>query len=152
MNALSDAVHSSIRLPSVRSMLAWIVVACLLPATIGIEALVCYLDRDGHAQLYKETLHSTRALTLLIDDELDLAKTAAEMLTTASDLHRTNWPGLHARAKMLLETRNGGRNAIFSHVNGQQIVNTSVPFGAALPMFGDLGHLRRIVASGEPAI
>jgi PAS domain S-box-containing protein len=139
-------------LPSVRTMLIRIVVACLLPAAIGIGALVSYLYHEGRSGLHEETLQATRALALAIDGQLDEAQTVAEMLATSPYLVRNDWAGFHARAGELLKTRNSGRNVVVSDASGQQIVNTRRPFGAALPMFGDLEHIGHVVATGKPAI
>jgi PAS domain S-box-containing protein len=136
----------------VRSMLIWVVVACLLPAVIGIGALVSYLYHDGHADLEKETLQISRALVLAIDEQLDEAQAAIEMLATSAYVLRNDWAGFHARASEVLQTRNSGRNAIISDSSGQEIVNTRIPIGLPLPMFGDLDHIRRVVATGKPAI
>jgi PAS domain S-box-containing protein len=139
-------------LPSVRSMLIWVVVACLLPAAIGIGALVSYLYQNGRADLQKGTLQITHALTLAIDDQLEDAQAAAEILATSSYLYSNDWAGFHARASEVLKMRNSGRTVIVSNASGQQIVNTKSQFGVALPMFGDIEHIRLVVATGKPAI
>ncbi len=140
------------QLPSVRAMLIWVVVACLLPAAIGIGTLVLYLYQEGRADLQKETLQITRALTLAIDDQLEDAQAAAEMLATSPSLRSRDWAVFHARASNVLKTRNSGRTVIVSDTSGQQIVNTKSAFGAALPMFGNLEHIRLVVATGKPVI
>ena len=139
-------------LPSVRTLLIRIVVACLLPAAIGIGVLVFYLFQDGRADLQKETLQTTRALSIAIDGQLGEARTVAEMLATAPTLVRRDWAGFHARASALIKTRNIGQNIVVSDASGQPILNTLRPLGAPLPAYGNPAQLARVVASGKPVI
>ncbi len=97
------------------AMLAWIVVGTYLRETAS-----------AHARL-RET---TRALSLVVDREIDQRAAVARTLASSEALARGDWQALYAHAKA---ASLGTGNWVVVVDGNDQILNTKVPFGSPLP-------------------
>ena len=140
------------RLPSVRTLLLWLVFACLLPVAIGAGALFYLGFQEGRAQLQDNTLQTARALVQSIDGQLAKAELLAQALATSESLARDDLAQFHQRARALLQESNFGQSVLLYDFHGQQRVNTLLPFGMALPKRLDPDQIARVFASGRPVV
>ncbi|HZX31431.1 MAG TPA: PAS domain-containing protein [Rhodocyclaceae bacterium] len=62
---------------SVRALLGWLVVACLVPGLVGAALLLYHTYRDSRSQLEHDTLQTARALVQTVDAHLLKAQVAA---------------------------------------------------------------------------
>lgn len=139
-------------LRSARTLLLWLVLACWLPAVLGTVALFFYMYHDGRAQLEKTTIATARALTQVVDAEFKRAQAVAMALSTSNFLANQDFAEFHRRATAMLKMTGVGLNVVLSDESGHQLVNTLRPFGAPLPMRGNMEQVRLVFASGKPAI
>ena len=137
---------------SVRALLAWLVLATLLPGVIGTMVLFANHYGAHRAEFEKDTLQTTRALVQAVDGQLLKLQAVAETLATSSELQSGDFAGFHRRAGALMRGANIGTHVVLSDPTGQQIVNTRLPFGAALPMSPVHAQIVQLVASGQPFV
>jgi len=137
---------------SVRSILIWLVLVCLLPGVIG-SAVILYLSYQSmRAQLESDTIQTARALTQAVDAELVKAQAAAQALATSGHLVSKDFAAFYAQAMDLLQQTGIGNNFVLSDATGQQLVNTIRPFPGPLPRHGNPEQLRRVFETGKPVI
>lgn len=139
-------------LSSVRTLLLWLVCACLLPGVIGAVALFSFQYQEGRAQLQKDTIQTARALIQTVDTRLLQAQSVAQTLSTSPHLAMGEFAAFHRRARELLQTTGIGTAITLTDESGQQLLNTKLDFGAPLPPSVDLERLHRIFSTGQPVI
>lgn len=140
------------QLPSVRTLLLWLVVACLLPMAIGAGVLSQMRLQDGRAELQNNTLQTTRALVQTVDGQLARAELVAQALATSDALARDDFAAFHRRAVSLLQASHSGQNVLIYDIHGQQRVNTMRPLGQTLPRVGNSDQIQRVFARGQPSV
>ena len=139
-------------LPSIRTKLALVVLACIIPTIAGFGILFYHFYQHAYTQFEQNTLATTRAMTLAVDRDLSSSKTAALALATSPYLAQNNFSGFHAQAKSLLGSDFPGFNFVLSDATAQQLVNTLRPFGEALPRHGLPDQVQHIFKSGKPVV
>lgn len=137
---------------SVRMLLLVLVMACLLPGIIGALAIFRLDFREGRVQLEKDTIQTSRALAQAVDHQIQQVQALAAGLATANPLQEGDFAGFHERARRLLERGDLGAVVVVCDPGGQQLLNTGVDFGRPLPLHGNPELIRRVVASGRPAV
>ncbi len=115
---------------SLRGRLLWMVLAVLLPtAGLFVWIVVSTYERElasGHERL-RET---TRALSLVVDRELDKRAAVARTLAASPAIAAGDLRAFHAQAKAAVA---GSGDWVVLIENADQVLNTSVPFGTPLP-------------------
>jgi diguanylate cyclase (GGDEF)-like protein len=139
------------RTPTIRSRLALLVVACVIPASLLAIALIAYDYQREQEGLVRDSLGTARALVQVIDRELSSAALAAEILGTSPLLQTGDLRGFYAQAQSAVRVQIGS-NVVLSDVTGQQLINTLKPFGDPLPRRANLDQLERAFATGRSAI
>lgn len=137
---------------SVRTLLIWLALACLLPGVIGAVVLSVHQYQVGRDQLQRITIQTARALVQTVDAQLVKAQVVAQALSTSSLLATQNFAGFHRRALELLQQADIGSNIVLSDESGQQIINTLLAFGEPLPHHGNPEQLRRVFDTGQPVV
>jgi signal transduction histidine kinase len=145
------ATERSTPLPSARTLLLWLVMACLLPAVVGTSALFFHLYQDGRDQLEKTSIATARALVQVVDAELMRAQAVALVLSVSDSLAKGDFAAFHRHASAVLQTTGIGTNIVLSDENGQ-IVNTLRSYGERLPLHSNMEQVRHVFASGQPFI
>ncbi|MBI5107370.1 MAG: diguanylate cyclase [Rhodocyclales bacterium] len=136
----------------VRTVLAWVVVGCLLPGMIAAWVLFIREYVEGRAQLEKATIATARALSLAVDSHLLRGMAAAQALSIAVPVARQDVAAFHQRARGVLALSQAGDIVVLSDATGQQLVNTLREFGEPLPRHGNMEVLERVFATGKPII
>ena len=137
---------------SVRALLLGLVLTCLIPGSLGVGVLIYRAYQEGRAQIENNTIHTARALVQAVDGQVGKAKVMALALSTSSFIVEHDLDGFHRRARALVETEGIGADVVLSDASGQQILNTSVPFGTALPRHGNAEQARRVFESGATLV
>jgi signal transduction histidine kinase/CheY-like chemotaxis protein len=145
----STAPRHAVPLWSVRALLLGLVLTCLIPGVIGVGALIHRIYQDGRTQIENDTIRTARAMVQAVDGQLGKAHVIALALSTSSFIVASDLPGFHRRARELIHTEAIGVDAVLSDASGQQIVNTSIPFGQPLPRHGNAQQVRRVFDTGE---
>ena len=112
----------------IRTHLVMIAATSLLPVVI-FSAVALQLLRDGEREAALHGLHETaRASALIVDRELGASLAMLELLVTSPSLETGDLRGFYDLAKPMSRSRPIW--LILLDENGQQLVNTRLPFGA----------------------
>jgi PAS domain S-box-containing protein len=131
----------------------------LLLVAIGIVPLLSFFLVTEYLD-YREAVESTRERTLILarsmaftlDEELQVRVAALRMLARLPALRSGDIASYRRRAEATVVDEFPGANLIVLRSDGQQLLNTLLPEGAALPIRSNLESLRQAFATGEPAI
>jgi diguanylate cyclase (GGDEF)-like protein/PAS domain S-box-containing protein len=136
---------------TVRQILLVIVCSLVVPAfIIGLEfSYSAYLD--GSKLIKEQALQATRSLLLDVDAEFKALDSMAVALATSPALRRRELATFYEQARKALGNSTAS-NLVLTDADGQQVLNTLLPFGAALPRHGNPALLARAAASGRPVI
>jgi hypothetical protein len=74
------------RVSTIRSRLAWLVIACVIPAALMAAALISYSYQRERSRLVRDAIATARALTSVLDRELAGVQSALFALATSPDL------------------------------------------------------------------
>jgi signal transduction histidine kinase len=134
---------------TVTALLIWLVLACLLPEVLGASAVFYFEYRDEQARLEATIVHSVRDKVQSVDTELTQFELIAQALATSGSLKRQDFSGFHQRAKMLMSQADVELTVVLFDKEGQQLVNTNVPWGVPLPKRFNVQAVRSVFASGR---
>lgn len=135
------------RTPTIRSRLALLVTACILPASLMAAALIHYNYQRENAQLVREVMATARALTSTVDRELAVTESALNVLATSPSLASNDLAAFHRQAIQVLQTQSAN-NVVLTDTTGRQRINTFRPFGEPLPFRGAMPQLRHVLETG----
>ena len=152
MAHIAGRVSTKRNLPTIRTRLALVVLACVVPAVVGFVLLIGHFYEREREQIKRDTLLTARALMLAVDRDLSSGKIAALALATSHHLAVNDLAAFHAQAKRLLGDEFPGFAFVLSDQSGQQLVNTIRPFGQPLPLHGDPEQLRQVFETGKPVV
>lgn len=139
------------RIHTVRNILLFIVAALVLPAfLIGLGGSLQAFDAS-RAQSDAYTLQTTRDLLMNIDSQFKSIGAIAATLAASPALRNADLAAFH-RQGAAATRYSAATNFVLSDLQGQQLVNTLRPFGAALPKHGNPALLQRVAASGHMEI
>jgi signal transduction histidine kinase len=115
----------------VRTHLALLAAAVFLPLIVGSAiAIKLLLDAERHAAL-RSMQELARAAVLAMDQELTAAIASAQALSTSIALHRGEFEVFYNQARAA--NAGSARNTALLRPDAQQLFNTVLPFGAAIP-------------------
>jgi hypothetical protein len=128
-----------------------------LVAVMPLIALAVYVgDRNARSEreaLRTALMSSARSLAAAVDREIDKHIAVAMTLTHSELLRDGQWGAFRIQAKEALSFLPGA-GLIVADPTGQQILNVSLPAGAALPVRPgtNLDLQRRAFATGQPQV
>jgi signal transduction histidine kinase len=136
---------------SIRQTLVRIVLACVLPAWLGIAVLTFGMYKVLGERTPEGALMTAHALVLAVDRELAIAQTALEAMAGSEALAAGDLRAFRERA--LRDSRTFGfNNVVVSQRNGQQIANTLLPLEAKLPVNASAAEDELVFRTGEPLV
>ena len=139
------------RVPTIRSRLVLLVVACVVPASFMAALLIWQGYQRERDRRERDSIATARAMVQAIDRELTGVRIAAEVLSFSPHLARGSLTGFYGEAQALL-ARQIGHNVVLSDASGQQLVNTLRPFGEPLPRHGNPAQLRKVFETERPVV
>lgn len=134
-----------------RTGLLALVFACITPALIVASGAVYESYVIQKERIFRDTIFLARNLTAILDRELTGVEAGLQMLATSPDLLRGDLAGFHQRASNALRFQIADSYVLTSK-DGQQIINTLVPYGTALPVSGASAELARVFQSRAPVL
>jgi len=134
-----------------RAYLLWLVLATLLPGVVGASLLFIHQYEKSRSQFERNTMQTVRALVHTLDSKLLQAQAIAQTISTYDALQERDFARVHRQAREALLLAGAGMSAVLRDRNGQQILNTSMPYGAALPL-DPSRELDDVFALGRPTI
>src|ERR1700722_15246596 len=120
------------RIPTIRSRLILLVVACIAPASLMVVALLSYDYYQDRARLVQESTATARAIMSAVDRDMAGMQAALLALATSPHLASDDLSAFYDRAQQALKTQKAD-NIVVLDPSGQQLLNTLRPFGRKLP-------------------
>ena len=117
---------------SVRLRLFLLVLACVVPAAGMVIALIVDHYQRDLQQSRTNTIGTARAMAVALDQHVISVQAALSVLSSSELIAKGDLAAFHTRAKDL-KINNQASTIVLVRRDGQQIVNTSVPFGQTLP-------------------
>ena len=130
-------------------MLALLVLSILLPAAFLTGTLIWRvggLDRENANQ---QALQLARSVAGNLDREIEGSIETLLALSTSPALLRGDFETFHRQSIETMTFRN--LNVYLKSVDGRQLMNTRVPWGAPLPVVPPTEHDQEIIATLKPA-
>src|SRR3984957_5874794 len=120
------------RIPTIRSRLILLVVACIAPASLMVVALLSYDYYQDRARLVQESTATARAIMSAVDRDMAGMQAALLALATSPHLASDDLSAFYEQAQQVLKTQKAD-NIVVLDPKGQQLLNTLRPFGSQLP-------------------
>ncbi|HSV46064.1 MAG TPA: ATP-binding protein [Ramlibacter sp.] len=115
----------------IRTRLLFLILAVLVPACLGSALGLAYIYSEQQKALHENMRQTARALALLLDKELAERETALRALSASPALAQGDLRAFYLHARTIADRRDAA--IILSDSVGKQLLNTRLPFGAALP-------------------
>lgn len=136
---------------SIRFWLGSLVIACIVPAVLVGGFLVLESYQRERASIERETVATTRALMQAIDADLFSVQATVQILALSPHLASGDLHAFYDEAQSMLSSREAS-NYVLKDLTGQQLVNTSAPWGMPLPREPSRGQIERMIATGKPEV
>jgi PAS domain S-box-containing protein len=120
---------------SIRARLALLVSAVVAPVILFAFFLLVAFQNGERERAREAASDFARRATAIVDREIAEMTATLEVLATAPALQNGDFEAFDRQARAVLQTR--GRFISMRDRRGQQIVNSNLPFGAALPVATD---------------
>ncbi|MDB5405378.1 MAG: response regulator [Rhodospirillales bacterium] len=137
---------------SIQFWLRWLVLACTLPAALVAGFLILESYQRERASTERDVIATARALMQAVDADLLGIQSVVQVLALSPHLASGDLHAFYDEAQTALLTSHAGNTFVLKDLSGQQIVNTSRPFGAALPHEADPNQIGRLIRTKKPAI
>jgi signal transduction histidine kinase len=137
-----------------RTIYFWLnclVVACVLPAVIVTTFIIFRSFTREDADFERDLVGTARALSQAVDAQLKGNRSALLVLTTSPSLASGDLARFYKEVKEIIPSIDAD-NIVLSDLDGQQLINTLVPFGAPLPRHDGREQLRRVIETRQPVI
>jgi PAS domain S-box-containing protein len=130
-------------------LLVIVAVVPLLVFLLGYQ----YVEYRGEvAATGEQTLALARSMSLLVEETLQARIDALQVLSTSRLLRAGDIEAFRQQAEEVLNRQFPGTNIVLLREDGQQVMNTLVPRGAALPIRPNTESVRRVFKTGLPAV
>jgi hypothetical protein len=121
------------RIPTIRSRLALLVIACVVPASLMAVALISYNYERERGRLVRDSIATARALSSAMDRDLTGVQSALYTLATSPHLPSNDFRAFHSQAKEVLPNLIAN-NIVLIDASGQHRVNTLRSVNRSLPL------------------
>ena len=136
---------------SIQARLVWIVLILAAPALVGLLAIALGLYQHERDQIGQSTLATVRALVSALDRDLAGTTAAAQVLAESPSLASNDLADFYREAKRVLPLL-GASAVVLADADGQQIINTRVPYGMPLPGRAERVNHNKVVETGLPSV
>jgi PAS domain S-box-containing protein len=124
---------------------------CVLPIGFIVGFLVYYSYQQHQRAIEGSLLETTRALSMVVDQEFATMQASMTALATSPSLATGDLATFHHQMELVLRDYPGA-DIVLADATGQQLVNSFVPFGKPLPKRNVPEAVRGIYATGKPTI
>jgi two-component system, sensor histidine kinase and response regulator len=136
-------------LPTIRSRLLTLVLACALPILLGYFAFARDAAQREREHVAQDALSLARTLVAAVDRNFASSETAARVLANSGLLANGMTREFHEHARLLLRPDFPAHGFALYDANGRQVLNTRMPFGSQIPSDGNEASVKRVFATGE---
>ncbi len=134
----------------IRAYLALMVAAILIPVILFSTISLNMLLKSEREAALKGVRETARISLVSIDRELTNTESAVRMLATSPYLASGDLAGFYEQARFA--DKKGATFTALLDETGQQLINTSVPFGTELPGPSAQVRVTQVLAAGTPQI
>jgi signal transduction histidine kinase/CheY-like chemotaxis protein len=136
----------------IRTRLLILVLSLLVPAFVAAALAVAYVYREEQKSQIQTVADTTRALTLLVDYELQRRIAILQTLANSSSLHAGDLATFYAFARRTAPDDQAV--IVLTDLAGRQLLNTRRPPGAVLPTTraSNIGELIRRDGDAKPLV
>jgi len=135
---------------SIRVYLFALVGICLLLATTAFGLVMASADATNRQHAEAQTRETAKALSQAVDGKLERAMGVLAALSTSNAALSHDWRTLDQQARAAFRDRDAW--IVVQDRKGNQLINTALPAGAALPAGPPATRMWREVASGKPRV
>jgi signal transduction histidine kinase len=142
--------HGKRRILKVRTHLVLMAAAILLPVAVFSAialGLLMQSERDAASRSVYET---SKLVNIAVERELAAAESTLRVLASSEKLNKGDLAGFHERA--VRASAAGKWWIILYDAKGQQLVNSRVPYGTALPVRSLQGRTEEVIAQNKPSV
>ena len=129
-----------------RAYLAVMALAVLVPIILFSAIALSMLMQAERQAALRSLQETARATTLALDRELSIYEARMKVLASATSLAEGRLKVFHERA--VLANKGGKSWTVLYNENGQQLLNTLVPYGTSLPMRGHPEYGQEVLRTG----
>lgn len=148
-----DRTMPTARRWTLQTYLVVLVLACLVPGMIGAASMVARAFREAQALQEKEAIQTARALVQVVDSYIARAEVVARLLAMSGPgVGDRDLASFHRLAREVLAEEKFGASIALIDSSGQQVFNTLTDFGQTLAPTGNPELVRRVFATGRPAV
>jgi two-component system sensor histidine kinase/response regulator len=139
-------------LPSIRSQIALLVLACVLPAVIGFGALVSQFYTRERNTLKQDTQQSARMVAAAIDRDLVQSESAAFALAGSPSVRAGDLAALRLQAGALLSPQFPASQFLLSDAAGKAVLNVGARLPDTLNPINNTSRLAPLFRQGRPQL
>ncbi|MES2257616.1 MAG: PAS domain-containing protein [Pseudomonadota bacterium] len=140
------------KLPSIRSQIALLVLACALPSVIGLGVLVQHFYHRERLQIGIDTQQMARTLAAAVERDLRTAESTALALASSPSLQHGDFDAFTSQAMQQLRPLFPGTQFVLSDAAGREYLNTATPAGQALSTRKQPAALQTLFDDGQTAL
>ena len=140
--------HSIPTIPTIRSRLALLALACVVPASLLAVALIATDYQRKHAELVGDSIDRVRAVASAVDSDLASDISALRALATSPHLITGDLGAFYRQAQEVQLYQNVN-NIQLTDATGQQRLNTLRGYGTPLPLTTNPAQLGRVFDTGK---
>ena len=118
-------------LHSVRGRLIMLTAVVIVPAALLAANLIYEAHRNEREAVERQLSETSHALSLVVDRQLGQSEALLTALATSPSLKQRDLAAFYQQAREALP--DSGRWIVLTGPDGRQLVNTLLPYGAALP-------------------
>lgn len=134
---------------SLRSRLLVLAALPLVPTVLLVLLLIVLQAMRMQEEAQASALRTTRALAAAVDSRLREVEASLNVLTLSDALRNQDFASFHKQA-LSFQVSTGLSTVVVLDERGQQVVNTSRPFGAPLPALGSQAPAMSVIVEGKP--
>jgi len=134
---------------SLRGRLLTLAVLLLAPMVLFVVLLIVLQAMRAQEEAQAGALRVARALAEAVDTQLREVEANLTVLTISDALQKRDFASFHKQA-LSFQASTGLGTVVVLDEHGQQVVNTSQPFGTPLAALGNRAPAMPIILSGKP--
>src|ERR1700720_2571867 len=117
------------RIPTIRSSLVLLVLACIIPGSLMVGALIWHNYHQDRGDVTQASMETARAMVAAVDRELGGIQAALLTLGTSPSLTSDDLSGFYGQAREMVKTLTVD-NIVLIDPAFRQRMNTARPFGS----------------------
>ena len=146
------SVPPSPRLPSIRSQITLLVLACVLPTLIGFGAVLRQFYLHERDRLMQDTRQAARAVAVAVDRELEQSASAGRALATSPSLRHGTLDEFHLQMAGLLGPDFPAAQIQLAGLDGAILQQAGAPLPQPLSPSANAARLARLRVSQRPQL